>query len=146
MTSFKNIFSTILVLFLTATSIQTNAQGIEFVHNLDSALMLAKAQHKPIFIDFYTSWCAPCKQMTAEVFPQAKVGTYYNSQFINCKVQCDDNGIGVKVGEKYQINAYPTLMYLDEKGELIHSMAGGISGEELIELGNIARNPEKNLL
>ncbi len=146
MNCFKRLLPSIFVLFFSATILCADAQGIEFVHNLDSALMLAKAQNKPIFIDFYTSWCAPCKVMTAEVFPQAKVGSFFNSQFINCKVQCDDKGIGVKTGEKYQINAYPTLMFLNARGELIHTMAGGISGEELIDLGNIARDPERNLL
>jgi len=146
MIRYRKILPFIFILIVSATNLQADAQGIEFVHNLDSALILAKAQNKPIFIDFYTSWCAPCKVMTAEVFPQAKVGAYFNSQFINCKVQCDDKGIGVKMGEKYQVNAYPTLMFLNAQGELIHSMAGGISAEELIDLGNIARDPERNLL
>lgn len=143
----KKVFPSIFFLFLSAISFQASAQeGIQFVHDIDSALALAKAQNKPIFIDFYTSWCAPCKVMTKEVFPEERVAAFYNSQFINCKIQCDDKGIGVKVGEKYQINAYPTLMFLNANGELIHSMAGGISAEEFIDLGNIARNPERNLL
>jgi thioredoxin-related protein len=142
---FKKLLPAIFVLFLSVPGFQASAQGIEFVHDIDSALALAQAQNKPIFIDFYTSWCAPCKVMTKEVFPEEKVGTYFNSQFINCKIQCDDNGIGVKVGEKYKINAYPTLMFLNAKGELIHSMAGGLSSEEFIDLAKIAVDPERNL-
>lgn len=146
MNTIKKLFLILFVLGLSTIGFEADAQGIKFVHNLDSALMLAKEQNKPIFIDFYTSWCAPCKVMTSEVFPQEKVGTYFNAQFINCKIQCDDKGIGVEIGKKYQVNAYPTLMFLNAKGELIHSMAGGISAEELIALGDIARNPERNLL
>lgn len=147
MTYFKRFlpFLGILYIFLT-TDNKIFAQGIQFVHDIDSALALAKAQNKPIFIDFYTSWCGPCKVMTKDVFPQEKVGKYYNSQFINCKIQCDDNGKGVEVGKNYQVYAYPTLMFLNPQGELIHSMAGGLSAEEFIDLGNIARNPEKSLL
>src|SRR6478752_6799571 len=111
MNSIKRLFLTLFVFTLAVTNFKASAQGIKFVHNLDSALTLAKAQNKPIFIDFYTSWCAPCKVMTQDVFPQEKVGTYFNSQFINCKIQCDDKGIGVEIGKKYQINAYPTLMF-----------------------------------
>jgi len=146
MISFKKVLPFICGLFFSATNLPADAQGIKFVHNLDSALMLAKAQNKPVFVDFYTSWCAPCKVMTSEVFPQEKVGTYFNSQFINCKVQCDDKGKGVETGKKYQVNAYPTLMFLGAKGELIHTMAGGVSAEELIRLGKTARDPERNLL
>lgn len=135
----------LLLLFFSLTVNKTRAQGIVFVHNIDSALTLAKKNNKPVFIDFYTSWCAPCKVMTNEVFPQQKVGAYFNSRFINCKIQCDDNGAGVEVGKKYQVNAYPTLMFLNTNGELIHSVAGGFSAESLIDIANIALDTKKNL-
>lgn len=122
-----------------------NAQGIEFMHDLDAALAKAKAENKMVFVDFYTSWCGPCKVMSAEVFPLEKVGSFYNKQFISCKVQCDDKGIGVELGKKYQIYAYPTLMYLDKNGELLHSTAGSPSADNFIELGKIAANPDRNL-
>jgi thioredoxin-related protein len=122
-----------------------SAQGIEFMHDLDAALAKAKAENKSVFIDFYTSWCAPCKTMSNEVFPLETVGNFYNKEFINCKVQCDDKGIGVELGMKYQINAYPTLMYLDKNGEILHSAAGSSSAAQFIELGKIALNPDRNL-
>lgn len=122
-----------------------NAQGIEFMHDLDSALAKAKAENKPVFVDFYTSWCAPCKEMAKDVFPQENVGSFYNKQFINCKVQCDDKGVGVEQGKKYQVNAYPTLMYLDKDGNMLHSAAGSSTPEAFIELGKIALNPDQNM-
>ncbi|MBV4358912.1 thioredoxin family protein [Pinibacter aurantiacus] len=143
----KKIRNTIgVILVAMGSSFATNAQGIEFEHDLDSALAKAKAENKIVFVDFYTSWCAPCKTLAQEVFPVEKVGTFFNKQFINCKVQCDDKGKGVKLGEKYQINAYPTLMFMDKNGELIHSAAGGTSPDGLIELAKIALSPDKNLL
>ncbi|MGE7774832.1 thioredoxin family protein [Chitinophaga sp. NPDC101104] len=122
------------------------AQGIEFMHNLDSALAKAKAENKIVFVDFYTSWCGPCKQMSNEVFPQKEAGDYYNSRFISCKVQCDDKGIGEAVGKKYKINAYPTLMFMDTNGNNIHSMAGGLDVKGLIGLAETATDPTKNQL
>ncbi|WP_431436055.1 thioredoxin family protein [Chitinophaga caseinilytica] len=122
------------------------AQGIEFMHNLDSALAKAKAENKVVFVDFYTSWCAPCKQMSNEVFPQKVAGDYYNSRFISCKVQCDDKGIGEAVGKQYRINAYPTLMFMDAQGNNMHSMAGGLDVKGLISLAETATDPQKNQL
>jgi thiol-disulfide isomerase/thioredoxin len=140
--------STLCLVFLglIGAPIIANAQGIEFSHDLSESLKKAKAENKLVFVDFYTSWCGPCKVMTAEVFPLPNVGTYYNSNFISCKVQCDDKGIGVELGKKYQINAYPTLMFLNGDGELVHSYVGSTSGNGLIEAGKMALNPDKNLM
>lgn len=135
------------VLILGVCSAQAvHAQGVQFMHDLDQALAKAKAENKLVFIDFYTSWCGPCKVLDKEVFPQEKVGSFFNSKFINCKVQCDDKGVGVKLGEKYKVMAYPTLMFLNGDGEMVHSAAGGPSADGLIELAEIALNPEGNLM
>ncbi len=134
-----------LILGLIGFLFQLNAQGIEFIHDLETALKKAKTENKIVFVDFYTSWCAPCKVMSNEVFPQEKVGEFYNKEFINCKIQCDDNGIGVELGKKYKVQAYPTLMYLDKTGEEIHSAAGSLSADGLISLGKTALNPDKNM-
>ncbi|SMO33654.1 thioredoxin family protein [Solitalea koreensis] len=146
MNKIRRIRIVFAVLGLMISPVITNAQGIEFLHNLDEALAKAKAENKMVFIDFYTSWCGPCKVMSNEVFPLATVGSYFNSQFINCKIQCDDKGVGVELGKKYQINAYPTLMFVDKNGAIVHSAAGGLSGEGLIALAKTAANPERNLL
>lgn len=123
-----------------------SAQGIEFEHNLNAALAKAKKENKMIFVDFYTSWCGPCKAMSADVFPQQEAGDYFNKEFVNVKIQCDDKGEGVKLGEKYAIKAYPTLMFIDADGNTVHSMAGGTSVKGLIEFAKIAADPNKNQL
>jgi thiol-disulfide isomerase/thioredoxin len=141
----KIITTFILMLGVTCAPVFINAQGIEFMHDLDSALAKAKVENKPVFVDFYTSWCGPCKEMAKDVFPQENVASFYNKQFINCKVQCDDKGVGVEKGKQYQIYAYPTLMYLDKNGNMIHSAAGSTTPEGFIELGKIALDPDKNI-
>jgi len=136
----------ITILAMITTPILSFAQGIEFMHNLDSALIKAKAEKKMVFVDFYTSWCGPCKVMSAETFPLKSVGDFYNDKFINVKIQCDDSGYGVALGKKYSVIAYPTLMYLDANGVNVHSMAGGLEGRGFIELGKTALDPNKNQL
>ena len=46
----------------------------------------AKENGKLIFIDFYTTWCGPCKQMSKNIFPLKEVGDFYNKHFVNYKI------------------------------------------------------------
>ncbi|WP_159452685.1 thioredoxin family protein [Pedobacter nyackensis] len=142
----KLIVACIFLLGIACAPVITYAQGITFLHNLDEALAKAKAENKMIFVDFYTSWCGPCKVMSADIFPQKSVGDFYNNKFINVKIQCDDSGYGVELGKKYKVNAYPTLMYLDANGITAHSVAGGLDVAAFVELGKTALDPNKNQL
>lgn len=105
----------------------------------------AKNQNKYIFVDAYTTWCAPCRLMDQEIFPQESVGVFFNQNFINVKVQIDltknDNEEikswyeQAKVFEKdYQINQYPTFLIFNSNGELASKVIGGNNlAKELID-------------
>ena len=63
------------------------AQGVDFKElTMQEALALAGKEKKMIFIDFYTTWCGPCKMMSSEVFTLEQVWTYFNRVFVNMKV------------------------------------------------------------
>jgi len=136
----------LIIVCILGISGSSSAQGIDFIHDLDEALSLAKKENKLVFVDFYTSWCSPCKKLSKEVFPQAEVGDFFNANFINCKVQCDDRGVGEKLKEQYQIQAFPTLMFLNGDGEIIHSKSGAPNAEGLLKIAKDASNPELNLI
>ncbi|QIL40549.1 thioredoxin family protein [Pedobacter sp. HDW13] len=125
---------------------ESKSQGINFQHNLEEAIGQAKKEKKMIFVDFYTSWCAPCKVMSDEIFPKKEVGDFYNQMFVNVKIQCDDKGYGLALGKHYKVQAYPTLMFLDTAGNTVHSIAGGLDVQGFIQLGKTALDPNKNQL
>src|SRR5215510_7624370 len=69
-------------------------KGMHFEHGLSWADIKAKAkaEHKYIFMDCFTTWCGPCKYMTARVFPTQEAGDFMNAKFINVGVQLDTTG------------------------------------------------------
>lgn len=117
----KNIV--ILCLLLLAGS-RVLAQGILFEQgSWKEALQKAKQENKILFVDFYTSWCAPCKMVAKTVFPQEKFGNYYNQYFINYQLD-GEKGEGPEIVKKYGITVYPTFLYLNGDGQLIYSFSG----------------------
>ena len=89
---------------------------------------------KIIFIDCYTDWCGPCKRMAATAFKDDRVGKLYNSSFINLKVEMEKDADGPEIARMYQIKAYPTLLMIDGKGNLIKQAIGMQSADQLIAL------------
>ena len=99
---------------------------------LEQAMTKAKQQGKYLFIDCYTSWCGPCKNMTANVFPQEKMGDFMNPKFICVKYDME-KGEGPEIAKKFGVRAYPTFVMLKPDGSLQHIMVGGGEADKFIE-------------
>jgi thioredoxin-related protein len=116
-------------------------------------LAKAKAENKYIFIDCYTTWCAPCKSMDEMVFPDKEVATYYNTYFINVKIQFDstanDNGY-VKgwyedrkfIDQRYKIAGYPSYLFFDPQGNLVHRFTGAMGAKKFVDNAKNVFNPD----
>lgn len=134
-----------LCLFATL-AVCTNAQtGITFQQGTWSeTLAKAKAEHKIVFLDAYTTWCGPCKWMTANVFPNDTIGTFFNKNFVNAKLDME-KGDGLKVAQQYRVQAYPTYLFIDENGEVVHQAAGAMGVKKFLAVAEDATNPSKQL-
>lgn len=121
------------------------ATGIIFQEDPEftKALEQSKKEGKLLFLDCYAVWCGPCKMLSKEIFTQKEVGDIYNSKFICIKYDMDKPE-GTKIKEKYSINGYPTLLFIDAKGEIIHKSVGSGSVQHFVELASIATDDTRN--
>lgn len=135
---------TVLLMILSAV-FQLNAQGISFEHGtFKEALAKAKAENKKLFMDCYTTWCGPCKMMTKDVFPQKEVGHYLNANFVSIKVDME-KGEGLELAKTYDVKAYPTLLFMDSDGKVVHKFVGSEKAEGFIEQAKTAFDPTKQI-
>ena len=105
------VIITALVLISSITF--SNAQGITFFKGtFNEAVSKAKEENKLLFIDFYTTWCAPCKMMDANIFPNEEVGEYFNDRFVSIKIDAE-KGEGIDLVKKYNVKGYPTSLGLN---------------------------------
>ena len=120
------------------------SQGIKFYEgSFDNLKAEAKKQNKLIFIDCYTTWCGPCKWMSKNVFPDSLVGVFYNSNFINYKMDME-KGEGKEVRTLYTVNVFPTYLFINSDGEIENRSIGACDTAEFINIGKKTLDRENN--
>ncbi|MDC8103111.1 thioredoxin family protein [Chryseobacterium sp. PTM-20240506] len=121
------------------------AQGIKFEDtSFASVVAKAKKENKLIFIDAYASWCGPCKLMAKNIFPLKNVGDYYNSHFINAKIDME-KGEGIDLAKKYNVKAFPTYLFINANGEEVHRTLGYVEENDFVQFAKDAEDPNKRL-
>ncbi|MBB4080478.1 thiol-disulfide isomerase/thioredoxin [Lewinella aquimaris] len=131
--------SLLALLFLSSLGLLAQQEGgVRFEEKpFDELLAQARQEDKLIFIDAYATWCGPCKMMTAKVFPDSAVGAVYNARFINAKFDME-KGEGPGLARRYSVSAYPTYLFVNGEGDLVHKGLGYIPKPALLNLADVA--------
>lgn len=130
----KYIFLLIPVLGLLAFAAFKPSENkhIEFSKlSYSDALKKAKNEKKIVFVDAYADWCGPCKMMERNTFSNAEVADYFNSHFINLKMDVE-TAEGNAIAEDFGVTALPTLLFIGSDGKAIKKTIGYMDAERLL--------------
>lgn len=128
-------------LLLGASALMAPAQT-EFRHiSFDEALTAAKQENKLVFIDFFTTWCGPCKMMSNKTFPMPEVGEFMNAKFIPLKLDAEKEGL--ELAQRYEVKAYPTYIVVDGDGKQVAKFSGYMEGTKFIDKVTAALDPDQ---
>lgn len=154
------LLSLFCYIVLSSLLVDTYAQkGIDFDRTTSIFRLLKKAEteNKYVFIDAFTTWCIPCKQMEQEVFSDTTVGVFMNKNFINVAIQfdktkMDNDSVKSRYQEVdffksyYKVNVYPTYLFVKPNGTLIYKFEGKTKDKsEFIEISKQALRAEEIL-
>ena len=107
------------------------ASGVNWQPNYAAAMKQAKRSGKPLFIDFYTDWCGPCKYLEQTTYQDAKF-IAYSRGWIMVKINPEKSEFGRKLFEKYRLSGYPSLVFTDGSGRKNGEAVGAYPAEMLM--------------
>lgn len=84
----------------------------------EDKLKEAKAQSKPVLIDFHADWCIPCKEMDKFTFSESEViEMSRNFMMLKMDMTTRNNPNYHNIKKKFQIIGVPTLVFLRPDGK-----------------------------
>jgi len=90
---------------------KTKKKEIAWAKSYDDAVAKAKKDKKLIMIDFWTDWCGWCKKLDQDTYSSPKVIAPAEERFVAVKLDAEHDGLAV--AKKYEINGFPTILFLD---------------------------------
>ena len=109
--------------------------GFTWLHQDEpAALAQARAQGRPVIIDFWAEWCTACKELdkTAWADPRVQAAA---GRFVTVKVDgTDDTDAFQTVFDKYAVVGMPTVVFIDSAGrEVPERVIGAVDADEMLK-------------
>lgn len=79
---------------------------------------------KPVMVDFFATWCGPCKMMGPVV---EEIANEYAGKAVIAKLDID---AAVEIAQKYRVMSVPSFLFFSN-GQVVDTVVGAVPKKEL---------------
>lgn len=104
--------------------------AVEWRTDVEAALAESQASGRPLVLDFWAVWCAPCQTMDRTVWAREDV-TARAAEFTMVRVDVDRLRSWTS---RYHVAAFPTVLVTDSWGNGLARRIGAVDAQEILDL------------
>jgi thiol-disulfide isomerase/thioredoxin len=97
--------------------------------NFEKGMAQAKESGRKLIVDFWTTWCGPCRSLDEWIWTDAEVAGLLNEGYVGVKLDGDREKDLLK---RFRVAGYPTVVVLDSSGKEIQRFQY-LSSEKILE-------------
>ena len=127
----KNILLIFIMLFASIISCNKASAEIKWEKDLASAMKKAKDKNLPIMIDVYTDWCTWCKELDKNTYSHKEV-IDMAKKMVAVKLNPETSKEGAEVAQKYGVQGFPTILFINADGLILENIGGYVEGEKFV--------------
>jgi thioredoxin-like negative regulator of GroEL len=103
--------------------------GVQWITGTTKALKASGESGRPVLVDLWGVWCEPCKVMEKTTYRDPRILAAVED-FVSLKVDADADTVFV---ERYDIEIFPTTLFLDEEGREITRLTGLVEADPMLQ-------------
>ena len=126
----NNIYRSFLVIALLFSSNLVKADN--WLYSLEHAKKMAIATNKLILVDFWASWCGPCKKMDSESWSKDEIKELMNN-YVSVQIDIDKYN---EIANKYNVRGIPYIFIMDPNGKVIYQHMSYMNKSQVKKLLN----------
>lgn len=135
----KALYAMLALLIVAGTALAEGGEG--FKKSYAEAEKAAKAENKPMFLQFSTNWCGWCRKLEKDTFPDPKVKETF-SKFVTAYLDCTveqgekptaDAKLNLDMMAKLGGRGYPFMAIIDVDGTVLNIISGYMKPAEFLK-------------
>jgi thiol:disulfide interchange protein len=108
-----------------------HGERVQWLSSLDEARVVAARERRPIYVDFFATWCGPCEEMVEGTYRDPDVIRRLNREFVPVMIDIDKQPV---MAAQFSVGPIPDGAFLSYDGQPLTRSIGYHDADEFLSI------------